>query len=286
LKTNQGIVKNCDHLRHDDDGYKENLELSCSKLVNVCEMCLKHLHAIVVDTDNTIPLPLALQSSMNNQQPPLVSISVVDDDNLNICTCKMSDEKTKEGGNNVACPNCRQSKCRKLVSRQTMLGDVIVNRIDSHFLSSTYSSSPSQMRKLKDPYTPESVDSHSPLPEMDEKAEFQSFINSTSDDDEILENMRGVIIKHKHNSDHKSGEQTDETEKVGIAGDFQNNFILNHTVSPSQLQTRLEILRRESQLECNSKNGCSGSGSSSESKEKKKSSLHSKCCLCCSCAIL
>jgi hypothetical protein len=120
---------------------------------------------------------------------------------------------------------------------------------------------------------------------MDEK-EFPSFINSTSDDDEILENM---LIKHKHSGEHKTVELMDETtDKIG-AGDLQNHYNnLNHVVSPSQLQTRLEILRRESQLECSSKNS-SGSGTSSSTgskKKKDKSSLHSKCCLCCSCAIL
>ncbi|KAG5671602.1 hypothetical protein PVAND_001795 [Polypedilum vanderplanki] len=274
LKTNQGIVNKCDHIENQQESYKENYYLneSSSKFVNVCEICLKHLNAIIIDTDNTIPLPLSSQASKNNQIMPLVSINVIDDENLNICMCNITDDGI--------CPNCKQqnaNKNRKLVSKQTMLGDVIVNRIDSQFLSTTYSSSPSEMRKLKDPYTPESVESHSPLPEMDEK-EFGNFINSTSEDDELLENMRDVI-KHKHLSDHKSVELIDETEKIGV-GDFQNQYNLNHTVSPSQLQTRLEILRRESQLEFSSKSS-SGSGSSnSESNKKEKSSLHSKCCLC------
>lgn len=289
IKANQGIVNNCDHVQTRQEGYKENHELS-SKLINVCEMCLKHLNAIVVENDykSTTPLPLSSQSSKNNQQLPPVSINVVDADNFNVCMCNVTDDKERgstrqanASSNENICPSCRHlikqpsMERRTLVAKQTMLGDVIVNRIDSQYLSSTYSSSPSQMRLLKDPYTPESVESHSPIPEIDDSKEFPSYINSTTDDEEIFENMREVI---KNNGAMESV-VIDESDKIG---GLLNHYNLNHTVSPSQLQTRLEILRRESQLECTSKT----SGSGSSEMNEKKSSLHSKCCLCCSCAIL
>lgn len=288
IKTNQGIVNKCDHVQIRQDGCKENYnyeELN-SKLVNVCEMCLKHLHAIVVENDtNMKPLPLASQSSnINRKMPPF--INVVDADNFNVCLCNVTDEKKSISKDENICPNCRHlidqqpNERRTLVSKQTMLGDVVVNRIDSQYLSSTYSSSPSELRKLNDPYTPESVESHSPQPdEVDEEKEFPNFINSTNDDDEILVNIREVI-KHKHNIINEINCPINNDE-ADTRKSLQNHF--NHTVSPSQLQTRLEILRRESQLDCNSKS--SGSASISDSNEK-KTSLHSKCCLRCSCAIL
>lgn len=269
LKTNQGIVNKCDHVqlsRIEDDDCKENInsELS-SKLFNVCcEVCLKHFREIM----ETLPLqPLA----DNTRKMPLVSISVVDtDNNLNICMCNAIEVDRSvlkadfdEERENI-CPNCRnlikaQPSARySLVSKQTMLGDVLVNRIDSQFLSSTYSSSGSQLRKLMDPYTPESIESHSPQTEMEEL----NYINS--DFEEIPEDFLEVI-KHKTDNGEVLNEET------------ENN---HRTMDPHALQTRLEILRRESQLDCNSKSGDSGSESNA------KSSLSSKKCLCFTCSIL
>jgi hypothetical protein len=93
------------------------------------------------------------------------------------------------------------------------------------------------------------------------------------------------MIKHKNFDTNSEVMLMDETE-----------IYPNHlkTVSPSQLQTRLEILRRESQLDCNNsksseRSGGSGGNSSlsSNSNDKiKKSPPQTKCCLRCSCAIL
>jgi hypothetical protein len=222
---------------------------------------------------STTPLPLSSSKLSKINQMPLVSISVVDADNLNICMCnKINDfdnRTTKCVSNEIVCAICglNMKKQPMLVSKQVMLGDVILNRIDSQFLSSTYSSSPSQMRKLHDPYTPESIESHSPQPEMED----ENFINNTNDEDDSI--ICDVI---KHKTDHICGDNIHEDIDKGL----QNYHNLNHSVSASQLQTRLEILRRESQLECSSKN--SGSGLSDLNN---KSSLNSKC-FCCSCAIL
>lgn len=278
MKTNQGIVNKCDHVqlsrRDDDDDCKENInsELS-SKLVNVCcEVCLKHFNELM----ETLPLPLTDGTrylSKSNQKTPLVSISVVDtDNNLNICMCNAIEVDKSvvmtdidDESENI-CPNCRnlikaQPSARySLVSKQTMLGDVTINRIDSQFLSSTYSSSGSQLRKFMNPYTPESIESHSPQAEMEEP----NFINNDFED--IPEIIREVI---KHKADNNGELINEETENH------------HHTMDPQALTTRLEILRRESQLECNSKSGDSGSFNSHA-----KSSMNSKKCLCCSCAIL
>lgn len=279
MKTNQGIVNKCDHvqlsLREDDDDCKENInsELSSKLLYDCCKVCLKHFNEIM----ETLPLPLidcTRQLTKSNQKTPLVSISVVDtDNNLNICMCNaievdkscdfvmtdMSDESEN------ICPICKnlikaQPVARySLVSRQTILGDVTINRIDSQFLSTTYSSSGTELKKLMDPYTPESIESHSPQVEMEEL----NFINN--DSEEIPDDIRDVI-KHKNDN----GELLiDETENH------------HHTMDPQTLTTRLEILRRESQLECISKSGDSGSCDS-----RTKSLMNSKKCLCFSCAIL
>ena len=171
-------------------------------------MCLKHLNAITEKFSDSLSasasLPLKLQTSLENHQSvsPSVSISVVDADNLNICMCNLmedqNNQETVEG--KKICKICRHiikkqpaERCT-LVSKRTMLGDVVVNRIDSQFLTSTYSTPSSALRKLRDPYTPESTESHSPQPEIDEK-EFP-IINQTLDSEDILDNIR-VVNRHK-----------------------------------------------------------------------------------------
>lgn len=252
-----------------DDDCKENIsyELLNSKLVNFCcEICLKHLNAIMETTIKTLPLPLNSTCQM-----PLVSINIVDtDNNLNICMCKergdevmiVDDDDASEKEN--ICPNCRNiikaqpSERYSLVSKQTMLGDVLVNRIDSQFLSSTYCSSQSQVKKLRDPYTPESIESHSPQTELDEP----TYINNT-DCDDIPVILRDAI---NNKTELSNGEfDSDETEKI-------QNHHHNQMVSPLQLSTRLEILRRESQLECSSSKK---SGSDDSHTKSSKS-----CCKC------
>lgn len=170
-----------------------------------------------------------------------------------------------------------------LVSKRTMLGDVVVNRIDSQYLTSTYSSSPSQKRKLEDPYTPDSVESPSPQPEFEEK-DFP-IINDTLDSDDILCNIREVN-RHKKLSE---GEQSNGELKDNIDDDkvvkFQNQYNMTHTVSPSQLTTRLEILRRESQLMIHEVGRSKSVGGSGANVDDEKSLNKSKCCLRCSCVI-
>lgn len=266
------------------DDCKENIsyELSSKLVKNVCcDICLKHLNAIMETTIKSLPLDSTHQSSLNSQQMPIVSISVVDTDiNSNICMCNATEAKINEGvsmSEENICPTCRniikaQPSARySLVSKQTMLGDVLVNRIDSQFLSSTYSATQShaQLRKLLDPYTPESLESHSPQTEFDEP----TFINTTEDSEDILVNIREVIkVKHKPEP-HNNGElNSDETEKI-------QNHQHNQPVSPIQLSTRLEILRRESQLECSSKKSGSGGDDDLQTKNSKS------CFKCSSCTI-
>lgn len=160
-----------------------------------------------------------------------------------------------------------------LVSKRTMLGDVVVNRIDSQYLTSTYTTPTSQLRKLRDPYTPESIESHSPQPEIDER-EFP-IINETLDSDDILVNIR-ELNKHKI----CDTELTNGELKENLQDHIQNHYNMVHTISPSQLTTRLENLRRESQLMIHDGSSKSGSGSGADVDDK-KSLNKSKCCLRC-----
>lgn len=265
-----------------------------------CVKCLKQLNAITEKFSDSVSVPASLplhQSHMTTRDyqnliSPLVSISVVDADNLNVCMCNlMDDQKTREiiDGDRI-CRICRNNieqqpteRCT-LVSKKVMMGDVVFSRIDTQYLSSNYSSIPSQLRKLQDPYTPESVESHSPQPEIDEK-EFP-IINNSAEGEDLLEDIREFYKNKMHTSDSEqmNGEDKENLEEESIV-DLQTQYNMTHTVSPSQLTTRLEILRRESHLAINDVGSKSGSGSGAEINDK-KSLNKSKCCLHCSCVIL
>lgn len=299
IKTNQGIVSSCDHAEIDSD--KENIVMNSGlKHSNNCVMCLKHLNAITEKFSDSIPvsasLPLQSQRLTFDSQKlisPLVSISVVDTDNLSICMCNSMDDQINHeliDGDNI-CKICRNNIKQQpterltLVSKRVMLGDIVVNRIDTQYLSSTYPSMPSQLRKLQDPYTPESVESHSPQAELELDEKEFPIINETLDSDDILCNIR-ELNKHKHvfEPDELCGERKESPDEEKI-GNLQNQYNLTHTVSPKQLTTRLEILRRESQLMLGSDGGSkSGSGSGADIDDK-KSLNKSKCCFRCSCVI-
>uniref|UniRef100_A0A182FK27 inositol-polyphosphate 5-phosphatase n=1 Tax=Anopheles albimanus TaxID=7167 RepID=A0A182FK27_ANOAL len=137
-------------------------------------------------------------------QHPAVSINVYDtDSNLNVCMCALYCSNVVAGAaakhiselssDDTICPNCRNiikhqpvEHRKRLISRRMMLAnDIIVNRIDTHYLNTFVSSSnssgfgsqgPSNNAMVSDtlhygnmePYTPESAESHSPLPETNE----------------------------------------------------------------------------------------------------------------------
>lgn len=297
IKSNQGIVTSCDHvLAVQEDSNKENLVIKTGlKHPKSCVVCLKHLNAITEKFSDSLlasaSLPLKLQATLENLQSvsSSVSISVVDTDNLNICMCNLMEDQnnleTIEG--DKICKICRNiikkqpvERCT-LVSKRTMLGDVVVNRIDSQYLTSTYSTPSSQLRRLRDPYTPESVESHSPQPEIDEK-EFP-IINDTLDSEDILDNIREVN-KHKICENELTNGDLKENLESDKLGNLQNHYNMVHTISPSQLTTRLENLRRESQLMIHDGTSKSGGGSGADVDDK-KSLNKSKCCLRCSCVI-
>lgn len=296
IKTKQGIVSSCDHDHEHEDSNKENLviEFGSKRTQKNCIKCLKHLNAITEKFSDNLSapalLPLLSQTDRHESISPLVSISVVDADNLNVCMCNLMEDQNRHEtieGDKI-CKICRNiikqqptERCT-LVSKRVMLGDIVVSRIDTQYLSSNYSSIPAQLRKLQDPYTPESVESHSPQPELDEK-EFP-IINEMLDCEDILSNIREVN-KHKATTfePEPNGEPKESSDEEKVAN-LQNQYNLTHTVSPSQLTTRLENLRRESQLMIYDAGSKSGGGSGADIDDK--SSLNkSKCCLRCSCVI-
>uniref|UniRef100_A0A182QUI2 inositol-polyphosphate 5-phosphatase n=1 Tax=Anopheles farauti TaxID=69004 RepID=A0A182QUI2_9DIPT len=140
-------------------------------------------------------VPLELHS-----KHPLVSISVFDtDSNLNVCMCALycggsaatetqrnptPTDSTAQAGELAVeacgdtatppiCPNCRNiikhqsiEHRKTLISRRMMLAnDVIVNRIDTHYLNTYSAGANGGGASAFEPYTPESAESHSPLPE-------------------------------------------------------------------------------------------------------------------------
>lgn len=113
-------------------------------------------------------------------RPPVISINLIDGDmNLDICTCKligMDDVDPVpmyfESDNNV-CVQCKKLMDKQPISfrrtriskKTTLANDIIINRIDSHYLSL----SQSPYTNSFDPYTPDSLESRSPLPEYSDQ---------------------------------------------------------------------------------------------------------------------
>lgn len=113
--------------------------------------------------------------------PLQISINVVDPDNnnLNVCLCSAGPENNEQddevdqvqlGSEDRIC-----RRCQKMVNQQPLLGpgkaftsqrltlarDIIVNRIDTQFLNTTGSGG--NRRVNYEPYTPDSMESHSPM---------------------------------------------------------------------------------------------------------------------------
>lgn len=264
------------------------------------------------------PMPLASAVMSNNgndivksiyqhKKSPLVSISVVDtDNNLNVCMCAlMRDDdshfisgdilKTSTENDEKICPICRNFIKQQpyerltLISKRMMLGnDVVVNRIDTQYLSSNYSTSSSNLRRLHDPYTPEDSETHSPQPEYIDEREFP-IINETTDSDEILENIHKLnskkISQPVLNVNDEELRQTPEiSDDKTSQHNHQNHNNISHTVSPRQLKSRLEILRRESGLGSDPASIKSGGiGGENDGKEPLNKR---KCCFSHSCVII
>jgi hypothetical protein len=328
LSKNNNKIDNCFHCikrlqAHIDRVILDDIDIynsandNCSLAINSPDLetpiqkPLESVNSITNHLDKNIIAPIMIknyeQFSDNMKvlhKSPLVSISVVDtDNNLNVCLCAMMCNPDENPMNNLMeeemeedkiCPICRNIIKQQpiehrptLISRKSMLtNDVIVSRIDSHFLSISNGGN----RKLQDPYTPESCESHSPQPEALDEKEFP-LINSTIDSPEIIENMEK--IKNKKASVDLIHPETDKlpinnSNEPPNSEASQNNHYHNHIVSPSQLKTRLEILRRESQLcsDVNAGNVVKKTHFDNATGNKRKNDKKSKCCMIRDCVII
>lgn len=139
-------------------------------------------------------LPATASKKKHRDLTPLqISINVVDPDNnnLNVCMCSIADNddvdqavkqpidsespSSETNSGNRICTRCRNiinqqplEHRRALISqRLTLANNIIVNRIDSHFLSTSVNGSGTGRGNGKvvnyEPYTPDSMESHSPM---------------------------------------------------------------------------------------------------------------------------
>ncbi|XP_058128174.1 uncharacterized protein LOC131269700 [Anopheles coustani] len=178
---------------------------SCQACCARIEQCLeRNLGALEPDASGGGGL-LGTESPSSQ---PIVSISVFDtDSNLNVCMCSLYSSQAQPGeptdcDRAPICPNCRNiikhqpvEHRKTLISRRMMLAnDIIVNRIDTHYLN-TYTTlagagntngAPLDGSQLVhhrfEPYTPESAESHSPLPESYESSKGSRTTTDTGTD--------------------------------------------------------------------------------------------------------
>uniref|UniRef100_A0A8D8I4I4 inositol-polyphosphate 5-phosphatase n=1 Tax=Culex pipiens TaxID=7175 RepID=A0A8D8I4I4_CULPI len=253
---------------------------------NRCSHCFEHIQFLFDEILSELEIPYAdeefleptpLKETKVTPARPSVRISVFDtESNANVCMCSLYSSSFSLGGKSVAeatpegdqaqiCPNCRNiikhqpvEHRKTLVSRRLMLAnDIIVNRIDTHYLN-TYTSpsgltsgaaGPGTSGAQFEPYTPESVESHSPVPETVDRMDFDETqveeplltpLPETAP--EVPPSEPAVIppaatkksAATTTNNNNNSTTTTGSTATTGCGGG----------VSPRQLKSRLEKLKR------------------------------------------
>ncbi|KAL5284584.1 INPP5A family protein [Megaselia abdita] len=181
---------------------------------------------------------LILHQPSNLEDQPMISINVIDSDNLNICMCSlMSEGRVPSPDFDIIdgsiCPECRniikqqpqEHRCTLVSKRLLLSNNIIVNRIDTHYLN-TY------LDTRGEPYTPESVDSHTPYPEYETQVS----------DEEISE---GVETEEDQQSTNLNNEEEIGGKKSPAASETRG------VLSPGDLKSRLEDLQRNSLNEIN-----------------------------------
>lgn len=213
--------------------------LECNKLSSkLCEINSSTVQTVCGNDSVSVPQKRKVQ--------PTVSINVTDTENLNVCMCSLyascdnvlAQEESMIGS---ICPRCQNiikqqpTEHRKtLISKRlTLSKDIIVNRVDTHFLSLKTAF---DNGKRYEPYTPESIESHSPLPCESDILEYEQ-----NDEDDV---------------DEKIDKNNTMTDDVTVTDPFDMNSkvispvrsLSTHSsaVSPRQLKSRLEILRKTS----------------------------------------
>lgn len=214
--------------------------------------CLKLNNSRI--SQNSIPIidvvPVSKTVSPLVKYKPI--INVIDTENENVCMCALyaSMDNVLQADQQISmigtiCADCRNTikqqptEHRKtLISKRlTLANDIIVNRVDTHYLNlNTYPC------KYQDPYTPESVESHSPHPEtidFDEK-DINIEINQNTIDADMKINCGG------------SGGGDDGVDNMMITSVTSAATAIQSAsrgVSPRQLKSRLESLQRPITIE-------------------------------------
>lgn len=231
----------------------------------------------------------------NLNKYPIVSINVTDTDN---CMCPIdldndenicSDNENNKNGNTITlneriCSQCRniikkqpiEHRCTLISKRLMLTNNIIVNRIDTHYLNT--------FDNRYEPYTPESAESHSPVPEIDYDDNSINNISLLSSSDTNLPNNN--IKSHHHQQPSSSTLSLPNNLNSGkeILTSNTNSNTNTKTisskgiVSPKQLKIRLENLQRRSSFNHNEVNG----DDESDTKKNSKSIRYNRnCCVIC-----
>lgn len=192
---------------------------------------------LVANPSSQMNRTLILHQPSNPEDQPMISLNVIDSDNLNICMCSLMSEGRVPSTDfdmidGSICPECRniikqqptEHRCTLVSKRLLLSNNIIVNRIDTHYLN-TY------LDTRGEPYTPESVDSHTPYPEYETQVS----------DEEISE---GVETEEDQQSTNVNEEEIGG-KKSPAASETRG------VVSPGDLKSRLEDLQRNSLNEIN-----------------------------------
>lgn len=141
------------------------------------------------------------------------------------------------------CPRCQNiikqqpmEHRKTLISKRlTLANDIIVNRVDTHYLNlKSY-----QFGPHNEPYTPESVESHSPVAEAEDTDDLECNIVCKGTDDDIQFN--GIkIVNNQFNDDIEASGKYLNLTAVTVGPPTVNSV----GVSPGQLKARLEKLRQ------------------------------------------
>lgn len=187
---------------------------------------------------------LILHQPSNPEDQPMISINVIDSDNLNICMCSlMSEGRVPSQDFDIIdgsiCPECRniikkqpqEHRCTLVSKRLLLSNNIIVNRIDTHYLN-TY------LDTRGEPYTPESVDSHTPYPEYEIQVSGDSEISEGVETDLGEDSQQFPQHSTDNNDSDEVGKKSPASETRGV-------------VSPGDLKLRLEDLQRNSLNEIN-----------------------------------
>lgn len=233
-------------------------------------------------------------SNTKNRVTPTVSINVTDTDNLSVCMCSLLYASTDTilieqdpMGKSSICPRCRNiierqsSEPRRtlITKRLTLANDIIVNRVDTHYLNLK----PYQCGRQYDPYTPETIESHSPATDIDD-------IHTSDDIDDI--DHDGHLACEQCDAD---ADDDPDTALVKRASTLPAT-IGRSGVSPGQLKARLERLRHYAPDTSTSNSASTASDSSMIVKQSScgdelrmkvvKDGSSSKCCASRYCVIL